>query len=878
MHKFRNYYLSLLFFVCILGFFFSNVYASIDRNDCDLDGKLIQNGKSGLFFSTEKASFGKMCESFSQLRVCNNGLLSGQAKYSKSNCTEFTVKKIKISSPLDGQVFTQTFNINFDLSNGNFSSVNIHAKGPIGLPKDKDSIVKVVNSTELSNSMYSGFIDVTTMLPGNYILYVDYYDKNGIRIRSKDVNIRFGPTSYKPSILFDSDYTHILNVESPYNVNASNTRHLNESLNKEKIQLAFSEIVGKGFDLVLSPGVGEVGYYKNKYYSLEQHQSWWYKTTGRLPSSAPLVNYVLKSDGDPINDAKEVTDRFGKKLYVSIRMDDGHAWYINGINKDTGKVIAGGSADLYSIFSQFQSTHPELRTGMYSILPDGSPYQYLLDYSLGATGTDPVTGLKNNVLEHKKAIVTSMLDDHKVDGIVLDFMRLPYMFNLSKTSSAQRKNIMQKLVKDIRIYLDGQYREKNGSSAQLIVRIPYIPEEWDKLGVSPEEMALAGVDVIVFSFDRDWKQPFYYGNSRERMSRLDTWKQKTGPGVTYLFEMNFATDVRYIKLSNDKNFAAKRRTTKEQIISGAYSAYTIGAEGFYFFNFPYYRGINAYQDPEVRTDLPWEEMICTKSFDCVSSKSNINYFLTPKRMLDYMTLPKSWLQLPGSLTANSWKPFVIYSPRPKTGFTKFLLLRVELNQKTYGANVSAKIGDSKLLQIETKSEPYNNPYKYALNNASTTYSFVVPSSLVVNDQLKFSVMSDLQTSVESIDLTALPESAVYCSLGNSVIEEGASVKVYKSATVPFDTKCVSVERKCVGGVLTGDSSYGETKCSVEKPKSCSLDTAKTKHGSKALFFKQVVPAGKCKASEYKQIRECYNGEYKGDPSFNKRSCNNEVKL
>jgi hypothetical protein len=679
-----------------------------------------------------------------------------------TNCDEAIGTGLHVDETLAGRVLVGAVRLTASASGEGVRDLTVHFRGPLGLPADSDRKVAIATGEGRAPAIDQSF-DTASLPPGRYIHYVDARDARGQRLRSKNQQVRIGPSTFRPRVLYDSDYTHILNIESPYNTDAAKTRRDSSSLTRGKIEAAFAEIVASGADtLVLSPGVGEVGWFRSSYAPLTRHRDWWRAATGREPPAEPLIDYVLKG-GDPIDDARRVVDRAKKRLFVSIRMNDGHAYYLDGaVDPTTGRVLAGGAADLYRIFSEFQSTHPELRIGADPTLPTPR-YSVLLDYSKGRPGRDPATGLETSVRGHKAALVKGMLDEHEVDGVVLDFMRLAYLFNQQQTTSEQRRAIMVEFLSGLRRELDGHQRDLRGKAPQLFVRIPYLPEEWDKLGVSIPEWALAGVDGFVFSFERAWAQPFYYGEGATKLPRFDAWKSRVGDGVSFLHEINYVTEGRLIpdptgktdaKSNKPRTYTVARRTRDQMIVSGAFAAKSLGADGFYFFNMPYYRGQDAYADPEVRVAPPFALFDCLRKLDCFGATSEPYYFLAPKGSLNYATLPKTALQLPRK-AEDGRATFALYAPRPTNGWPKRLRLRIELEEPT-ARLAEVRVDGVSVPEMARRDEPYASPFRYGLSVPERTSSWDVDPAILKGSRVEIAITAaaGARPTIHWIDLTA----------------------------------------------------------------------------------------------------------------------------
>ncbi len=60
---------------------------AVAPSNCSLSGVTIAHGGSGFFYSADSVPFGSSCNTVRTERVCNNGTLSGDAAFTKINCT-----------------------------------------------------------------------------------------------------------------------------------------------------------------------------------------------------------------------------------------------------------------------------------------------------------------------------------------------------------------------------------------------------------------------------------------------------------------------------------------------------------------------------------------------------------------------------------------------------------------------------------------------------------------------------------------------------------------------------------------------------------------------------------------------------------------------
>lgn len=93
---------------------------------------------------------------------------------------------------------------------------------------------------------------------------------------------------------------------------------------------------------------------------------------------------------------------------------------------------------------------------------------------------------------------------------------------------------------------------------------------------------------------------------------------------------------------------------------------------------------------------------------------------------------------------------------------------------------------------------------------------------------------------------------------NSIAHEG-SVLAFQNSEVPQGESCISENRICQDGALSG--SYAYATCQVTAPASCLFNTQTISHSSNILAFQNsTVPFGSACTSE---IRECSNGALSG---------------
>lgn len=105
-----------------------------------------------------------------------------------------------------------------------------------------------------------------------------------------------------------------------------------------------------------------------------------------------------------------------------------------------------------------------------------------------------------------------------------------------------------------------------------------------------------------------------------------------------------------------------------------------------------------------------------------------------------------------------------------------------------------------------------------------------------------------------------------CLFNGRSIESGGTVTGYQASAVPFGQSCTMESRVCNDGILSGQFTYPA--CQVGGPQSCMFDGMVVPHGEVTSAFRDsAVPYG---ASCQLESRVCNNGNLSGSYSF--RSC------
>ena len=623
-------------------------------------------------------------------------------------------------------------------SDGDLDRIIFHFRGPLNNPYVTDLDRHVVSLNNPVNGYNQAHFQLANIPPGQYIYYVDAYDDLNHRGRSGNVNgIRVGPGTHIPKVMVDDDYTRILHVNTSYNTWLQNPP--NEHMNYNKLTAAIDHLASDdGIDTyIMNAGMGEFVYYKSTYYSIDDHIDFWQDATypgNVFVNSIPYIAYVQYENRDPLTDAKDYLEANypEKKFFIAVRMNDGHLYFAatSGLfNHETGDIYPAGerSRPLYRLYNRFKWLNPDFRIGEFDNLSEyGSSVQHLLDYRKywTRTGVDEY-GLEKCTYQHKIAIIRDILNNHETDGVLLDFCRLPFLFNPDNTNFAERLEVMTNLISSIRGRMDGKYYDDHGYAPQLAVRIPAFSSAWYRMGIDIKEWALSGVDIFVMGFQRAWYPPMYLSDGT-LAPNYGPLKDETGEGSFFVHELNYASEFRETTLPSGEEYTVRRRTTEEQLLSCAYQAYRRNAEGVYLFNFPYYQGEDPDDDPEVKVE-PLYYLAQELSSQSGSESPYFYYSLRQPNALDFPDMSLT-LPLPVTATQSSWKEIKMYAPKPGS-WPGMLRLRIE--HDGFKGNLSVKVNGAILNSTSYISEPYGPPFLYTCD-PDHTEAFRIPDSLMNN--------------------------------------------------------------------------------------------------------------------------------------------------
>ena len=398
--------------------------------------------------------------------------------------------------------------------------------------------------------------------------------------------------------------------------------------------------------------------------------------------------YVL-AGGDLIDVFVNRCKKDGLTAFVSYRLNDGHGRIVS--KPDEPFKWSGDS------MGKFYHDHPEYRIG-----PDSHSWnQRVQNWAI------------SEVRAYKFALIEEIIKNYDIDGIELDFQRHCGFFDVDKTASQQRKDIMAGFIAKVRKTLDEN--SKPGQHKWLCVRISSHLDTHDALGIDVKRFVESGVDMVNLS-------GFFFTEQQTDLDQI----AKIIPNTPVYLEMTqtIMTGRRLVRNSYD-NFTF-RRTTPNQFYTAAHIAYTQGAAGVSAFNFVYYRehgtpGRGPFNDP------PFHIFNHIGDKDWVA-KQDQHYVLC-----DIWDVPPSKSrQMPRKFKKDTKHQFKLFMAEPSRGWTENGKLRIESDKSLGDSKWSVTFNGMTLESTPDRSEPYPNPYQNLLGEREQYRAFVLPHKIIKN--------------------------------------------------------------------------------------------------------------------------------------------------
>ena len=505
-------------------------------------------------------------------------------------------------------------------------------------------------------------------------------------------------TKTEKKIYYIHDFGMIF-LQSPYNPYGANY------ITEELLKAAVDEAVDKSADVFISEFYGMVPLHPSSVYPMEEHVRWFEDTFGKS-GLTPYYTFQ-KNGGDYMKSLCDETHQKNADFWISYRINDFHGM--------TKKEVTPEDANVTWV-SRFYMEHLDERIGEPQSNCDW--FQYMLDFQY------------DDVREYKLSLIAELIENYDIDGIMVDFLRGPALYNLSTTTSEQRQSLTLDFFKSIRGMLDAK-SAKTGREYTLGAKLPMDMDSYDKLGIDVPAMEKeAGVNAF-FLFD--------YYDARQDYEALDFVRENTENSLVNL-EIGQAT------LWVSKPNRQHRLVTKEQYYTTAYLAYQHGADGISLFNFPGFRE-RAYVGKLF--DPPFEIFSELKDPDFLARQ--------PQHYFEAETENK--LIHDFDLAAVSWEPgdshsFNMDMAAPKGGWSTDGVLRLESQDVIEGLNFEVQINGTVLQPIVVEEEPYENPYPKLLGTPDKWLGYSVPKKCLKSGKNEVTVInhSDQKVKFYFIDL------------------------------------------------------------------------------------------------------------------------------
>ncbi|WP_432799938.1 hypothetical protein [Poriferisphaera sp. WC338] len=511
-------------------------------------------------------------------------------------------------------------------------------------------------------------------------------------------------------VLYSNDTTHILTCASPYHKKG-------EPFNESMLRASIKETAGMDVDVhMLQPGTMWTPWWQSNIYSITDHYAWFKSRYGFKPASD--FNEYVYGGGDMVKVLVETCREYGLSPFVSFRMNDGHY-----LRWDYKRPPPSG----YHTLSKFYVEHAP---------------EYCIGDKFEGEQLDSWDARVQNwsipeVRQYKLSLIEELCKNYDLDGIELDFMRHASYFDLSKTTSEERKAIMSDVIRSIRTYLDNN---SHGNRRKLCVRIPAFISDHDRIGLDVKKWAEAGVDMFNIS-------SHYFLCQQTDLPQM----VKMAPNKAFYLEMTHTT--RTGKVFNSKSYDGFtiRRSTETQFYTAAHLAYSRGAQGVSTFNFQYYR---EFGDPRSGPffEPPFHIFKNIGDPDWVAQQPQ-HYILAGLwngAQRHNPQIPKAgYLFKPG--VSATFK--LDMAPR-KGGWRKDGTLRVQGSGDISDVVFEVTANGTPLVSTTKVGEPYNNPYPQLLGDGSVHKGWIVPSKLLKDgvNQFHFTMNKGNDCTINFIDL------------------------------------------------------------------------------------------------------------------------------
>ena len=505
-------------------------------------------------------------------------------------------------------------------------------------------------------------------------------------------------------VLYSNDTTNILSCIGPYH-------KAGEPFRPEMLEATVDEVAGRGVDAhLLQPGLGWVPWWQSKVYPPAEHYRWLKQTYGVEPDT--FGRYVL-AGGDLVQLFVARCRQRGQAPFVSLRLNDGHhkEW---APAKRGDKIYSGAGQGLCKFYCEH------------------------LDYRIGPDWNDWAQRVQNwaipEVRAYKFAFIQELCENYGLDGFELDFMRNYSLFQVDKTTGAERCAIVTGFVRQVRAVLDRTAR--GGRRRWLCVRVPCFLPVLDALGLDLPALAAAGVDMVNVSAS-------YFTIQQCDFAAIKRLVPQT---AVYLELCHSIWNGPRVRAGYDGFLF--RRATPAQLYTAAHLAYARGAAGVSAFNFVYYREHGGaergpFQEPPFEVfkqlgDRAW------------LAQQPQRYFLSSGWGNPFM---KS-TAMPRKLTKGHATTFALDLAPPTGGWRQTGRLRIQTKADLDTQTCSARLNGVELAPMSDLAEhgPVFNPV--LLGTPATLRAWTVPPQLLRDgiNQLEVKLLTGTPVEIVFLDL------------------------------------------------------------------------------------------------------------------------------
>lgn len=512
-------------------------------------------------------------------------------------------------------------------------------------------------------------------------------------------------TNENKAILYFNDSGHITN-ESPYN------RERSGIVTRARIEASVREATDAGCDVFVSEIYGMVPWYPSEVYSVEEHLEWFYNEFGGSGSNGFLT--FAKNGNNYLNMQIDQTHEAEKLFFFSYRMNDLHG-LAQGDNPKTASVLW---------ISKFFIQHPEYRIG--ETRANNGSARYMFDFRF------------EEVRNYKLAMIRELIENYDLDGILLDFLRAPAYFSLSKTTSQERQDIMTMFVKEVREMLDRKTAE-TGKEYYFGVTLPLEDTIYDEMGVNVDRLVSeAGIGMIVF-----WD----YYHTQQNFALLDAVKTAHPDLLCY------AMISQAVSYQPDANPAVVRYTTDEQFYTTAYLAYAHKADGISLFNLAFYRNWQYPAGTDGFYEPPFGILKNLKDVDFLA-KTPQYYFLGYHYNLGRYSFNLRDVNLSEN---NPTLEFHLDVHAPEGGFTTDGMLVLEGVTDLVGKQMTVKCNGVVIPETVFTGFDYESPYTQLIGDGDKVRCWLVERELLEEGTNTFTVTIRFSnsTSIQKLQFISL---------------------------------------------------------------------------------------------------------------------------